>query len=64
MKYKVSVDRDKCISCGICISVCPEVFEFKEGKSHPKVEITDKECVLDAENQCPVHAIKIEKVEK
>ena len=63
MKYKVSVNRDACISCGICISVCPNVFEFKEGKSHPKVSVTQEECVLEAEKECPVHAIKVEKVE-
>jgi ferredoxin len=28
---KVSIDRDQCISCGVCWSECPEVFEEDPG---------------------------------
>ena len=28
MKYRV--DQDGCIGCGLCASVCPEVFEMNE----------------------------------
>jgi len=28
---KVSIDRDECISCGLCWSDCPEVFEEEAG---------------------------------
>ena len=27
---KVFIDRDGCISCGVCIEVCPDVFEFAD----------------------------------
>ncbi len=60
-KYHVSVDKEKCISCGVCLSICPEEFHFVDGKSQPINETTDAECVLEAEKNCPVHAIKVEK---
>ena len=32
---KAKVDQETCIGCGVCPSVCPEVFEMKDdGKSH------------------------------
>jgi ferredoxin len=35
MSYKVN--KEKCIGCGYCVSVCPEVFELGEdGKSKIK----------------------------
>ena len=27
MVVKVSIDRDDCISCGNCLTICPEFFE-------------------------------------
>jgi len=64
-KFKVKVDREKCIGCGSCISVCPENFYFKDGKAEVKKEIiTEKEydCNLEAAELCPVDAISIEEI--
>lgn len=40
MKYRVTIDREKCIACGTCTVVCPDVFElgFDIGKSRVKEE--------------------------
>lgn len=61
---KTSVDKELCIGCGICESICPEVFEMKEdGKSHIKVNTVPneyKKCALEAEGECPVEAISHE----
>ncbi len=57
---KVKVDKEKCIGCGACVSVCGEVFEMKDGKANVKEKETDKKCVKEAEESCPVQAIKIE----
>lgn len=57
---KVTVDKEKCIGCGACAAVCGEVFEMKDGKSTVKEAETDKECVKEAADACPVDAIKIE----
>ena len=27
---RAKVDKDSCISCGACVSICPEVFEFDD----------------------------------
>lgn len=50
-----SVDKDKCIGCGACVSICPEAFEMVEGKS--QVKNADAGCVADAASSCPVGAI-------
>jgi len=61
---KVKVNKEKCIGCGYCASVCPEVFELGEdGKSHVK-EGADFEknvdCVKEAKEGCPAGAIEQE----
>jgi ferredoxin len=37
---KVSIDRDQCISCGVCWTECPELFE--ESPDDGKSRITEK----------------------
>jgi ferredoxin len=58
MAKTVWVDREACISCGLCVSLVPEVFRFEDGKSQaynqagaPEQKI--QECV----DGCPVGAI-------
>ncbi len=53
----VSVDSEKCIGCGACVSVCPEGFEIRDdGKAH--VKDGKAECIKEAIKNCPVDAIK------
>jgi len=52
----IKVDKAKCIGCGVCVSLCPDVFELKDGKSHAKVQ-KNLPCVQQAINDCPVQAI-------
>lgn len=57
----VKIDKQKCLGCGVCISLCPEVFELKDGKSQVKGKVDlekNKECIKQAINSCPVQAIK------
>ncbi len=61
---KVSVNREKCIGCGLCISLVPDVFEMdEEGKSKVKMEeINDEDLLKEvrrAAESCPVGAIEI-----
>lgn len=61
-KYKIEVDKAKCIGCGACVAVCGENFELKGGKSSPKKkEVQDLGCNQEAADNCPVGAIKITK---
>lgn len=59
----VAVDKTKCIGCGLCASIAPEVFEMKDdGFSHVKDVSGDKKFakkVKEAVDSCPVKAIKI-----
>lgn len=61
---KAAVDRDTCIGCGNCESVCPDVFVLDtEGKSTVIIEVIPQEfekCAKEAEEQCPVSAITVE----
>ena len=27
---KTSVDQDTCISCGVCVSMCPDIYQFND----------------------------------
>jgi len=64
LKMKIKVDKNKCLGCGMCVNMCPEVFELKNGKSQIKEKANlekNKECIKEAADNCPVQAIKIEK---
>jgi len=55
----VSVDKSKCISCGACVAICPDVFEMgSDGKSQViEGADTSVDCVKRAIASCPVQAI-------
>ncbi len=61
---KVNVNKEKCIGCGYCVSVCGEVFELGEdGRSKVKegVDFTKyKEQIREAKEGCPGGAIEVE----
>jgi len=69
---KAYVDKDTCISCGLCPSICPEVFEMQddgkagicdsvgEGGNKNVVPEEAAESAKEAEEACPVAAISIE----
>jgi len=49
----MKVDKSKCIGCGACVSICPNVFALKDGKA---IVISKEEC-SDSVDACPVGAI-------
>lgn len=61
---KALVDKDTCIGCGLCPSICSEVFSMDdEGKAVAIGDLVPSENedeAKDAESSCPVNAISIE----
>jgi len=66
---KVSIDKSKCIMCGSCVAICPEVFEMKDdGSVDVKEQYKGKDIsdatiiakVKEAEVACPATAIVVE----
>ena len=60
---KPYVDQKLCIGCGLCASICPEVFfEEDEEKSIVIGEIKEEneEAVYKAMEECPAAAISEE----
>ena len=57
------VDKDLCIGCGLCPSVCPEVFEMDDDG---KAEVISADIPNNVESEakeatagCPVNAIEV-----
>lgn len=60
---KAEVDKDTCIGCGLCPSICEAVFELEDdGKAVAKVNPVPPENedeAKDAAESCPVDAISV-----
>ncbi|EJO5347902.1 ferredoxin [Clostridium botulinum] len=60
---KAYVNQDTCVGCGLCPSICSEVFEMREdGKAYVIEEDIKEEVVHSAEearDSCPVAAIDV-----
>lgn len=58
---RVKVDQDLCISCGTCIDICPDVFNWnEEEKAQAFVEKVPEKAendVQEAMENCPTYAI-------
>jgi len=53
----VKIDKEKCIGCGLCVSMVPEVFEIDEaGKAEVIVQKNNPD-VKEAAESCPGEAI-------
>lgn len=60
---KVKVDPDECTGCELCVNECPEVFEMvgnlAVAKRDEVLSGTEESC-MQAVEDCPVEAIRIE----
>lgn len=58
---KIIVDEQKCIGCGLCVSIAAKTFTMNDSyKSIVMDNPTDKEeVIVDAVSSCPVAAISM-----
>lgn len=57
---KVKIDKEKCLGCGLCVSIAKKAFKLSdEGKAEVlAVTKEDEAKVQEAIDSCPVGAIK------
>ena len=60
-KYKVKVDKEKCIGCGTCSALAPNTFELGSDQKAKvkKKDLDDDKKILQAAESCPVFAIEL-----
>jgi ferredoxin len=61
---KVEVDQKKCMTAGICVKECPEVFRFQEGSKRATGMLDEipqrlRAKCREAARKCPNDAITI-----
>jgi len=68
---KIIHERNKCIGCGLCITLCPDFWEMgDDGKSQLinskktknedyELEVNEAGCSKEAAESCPVKCIKV-----
>lgn len=61
---RVRVDDDVCAAFGVCVIICPDVFEIGDG-GYSEVRVDEvpadlQDLVRQAADECPSRAISIE----
>jgi len=60
LKFKmVKVDKEKCIGCGLCVSISPDAFEMGEDGKAKVISQKDSPEVKEAVESCPGEAITL-----
>lgn len=60
---KVSIDREDCISCELCVETCPSVFRMAEdglAEVYGPVDAANEAAATEAAENCPVSIIHLD----
>lgn len=60
---KAKVDPELCTGCGVCVDICPEVFDVQDDVTVVLVDLIPsehEEAAREAAEACPTEAIIIE----
>ncbi len=60
---QVRVDAEVCTGCGVCVELCPEVFDLRDDVSVVLVDEVPEDLadvVREAADACPTEAIVVE----
>jgi NTE family protein len=65
-RFEIEVDRDKCVGCGLCVSLAPNLMGLdNQGKAYSRTRTTDwSPADGDFVNYCPTNAIVTRKIER
>ena len=55
----IEVNKELCIGCSACASVCPESFQMESDGKAGVVSQDMKDCTKEASKVCPVQAITV-----
>lgn len=60
-KYKIKIDKDKCIGCGTCSAIAPKTFKLDSDNKAvvKKGDLDDDKTILQAAQSCAVLAIEL-----
>jgi ferredoxin len=58
----MKINKEKCIGCGLCASLCSDVFEIGDDGKSQIIKDADlkanEKCAQEAKEGCPVSAIE------
>jgi ferredoxin len=60
---KATIDHDGCISCGMCIDICPDIFRMgndEKAEVYGEINASNEDSAKEARDSCPVSVISIE----
>jgi NTE family protein len=65
-RFELEVDREKCIGCGLCVSLAPNLMGLDaQGKAYPRTRTIDwSPADGDFVQYCPTNAITARKIER
>ncbi|MDD2489729.1 MAG: ferredoxin [Bacilli bacterium] len=60
---KFNVNKNLCIGCGACVSICPEIFTIDDDgfagvKTDNNIDESIEGCAMEALESCPTDAIE------